>query len=148
VALKKIVTFALNLKGLLLKKTTKTTIKMKKICFILFASLAIVSCKKEEIKTMEGTYSGNITLTTMREGVVSSNEFAVSVGVEFKGNNHILIESFYTDKIPYNSSQKTFRREEGANGYYYGYFTNDSLFLEFNGGKSGTTYYYNLKKNL
>ena len=87
-------------------------------------------------------------LTTVRNGIVTTNEFDSSVIVEFKGNKKILIESFYTEKINYNSSEKSFRKEEGSNGYYAGRFVSDSLFLEFNGGKSGTTYYYNLKKNL
>lgn len=121
---------------------------MKKIISILCISIAIVSCKKEETKSMEGLYTGKLVLTTVRNDVPYSNEFESAITVEFKGNKNILIPSFYTEKIPFNTSQKTFRKQQGDSAYYYGYFVEDSLFLEFNGGKSGTTYFYSLQKNL
>ncbi len=113
----------------------------------MLACTALISCKKKDIKTLEGTYSGDMVLSTIRAGVTTTNKFDVNMNVEFKGNKYILIESFYTGKIPYNTSQKTFRKEEGSNETYYGYFAKDSLFLEFKAAKSGTTYYYNLKKS-
>lgn len=122
---------------------------MKKIVLIFsIALIALSSCKKDETKNMEGTYSGKLMLTTIRNDISYSNEFDSSVKVEFKGNKNIFIESFYSEKIPFTSSNKTFRKEEGNDVYYYGYFLEDSLYLEFNGGKSGTTYFYSLKKDL
>lgn len=121
---------------------------MKKVYFILFALFTIIACKKAEFKSMEGIYSGTMTLSTSKQGIITSNKFDMSLNVKFKGNKHILIETFHSEKMPYNSSQKTFRKEEGSNESYYGYFINDSLFLEFKAEKTGTTYFYKLKKNL
>ena len=121
---------------------------MKKTFILFLILITIVSCKKGELVTKEGTYSGNLTLTTVRQGIPSTHVYDTNMLVEFKGNNFILIKNFFSEKIPYNTSQKTFRKEQGKNEYYYGYFANDSLFLEFKGAKSGTTYFYNLKKNI
>jgi len=96
---------------------------------------------------MEGSYSGKLMLTTIRNDIPYTNQFDSNVTVEFKGNKKILVESFYTEPISYNSSERSFTKEEG-DGVYHGYFKGDSLFMDFKAKKSGTTYFYTLKKNL